>query len=64
VWSAGLAADAAVRLLLIYSLPVSASVALMNPVQWTIIAALGFYTVRSRRRLDVKARLRALPNAE
>ncbi|WP_063065366.1 VC0807 family protein [Nocardia violaceofusca] len=64
VWSAGLAADAVVRLLLIYSLPVSASVALMNPVQWAIIAALGFYTVRSRRRLDVKARLRALPDAE
>ncbi|MGW0355190.1 VC0807 family protein [Nocardia nova] len=63
VWSAGLAVDAVVRLLVIYCLPVPAAVALMNPVQWTIIAALAVYTVRSRRRLDIKTRLRALPDA-
>lgn len=63
VWSAGFAVDAVVRLVLIFCLPVSAVVALMNPVQWAIIAALAVYTVRSRRRLGVKARLRALPEA-
>ncbi|MBB5915826.1 hypothetical protein BJY24_004738 [Nocardia transvalensis] len=57
VWGAGLAVDAVVRLALILALPVSVAVGLMNPVQWVIIGLLAFYTVRSRRRLDIKSRL-------
>lgn len=60
VWGAGLAADAVLRLVLIYSLPVSVTVALMNPVQWAIIALLAVYTLRGRRRLDMKSRLAAV----
>ncbi|MBF6170367.1 VC0807 family protein [Nocardia blacklockiae] len=57
VWGAGLAVDAVLRSTLIFTLPVSVSVGLMNPVQWVIIGALVAYTVRSRRRLDMKSRL-------
>ncbi|WP_280274313.1 VC0807 family protein [Nocardia wallacei] len=60
VWGAGLAADAALRLVLIYSLPVSVTVALMNPVQWVIIGLLVVYTLRGRRRLDMRSRLAAV----
>ncbi|WP_280385697.1 VC0807 family protein [Nocardia wallacei] len=60
VWAAGLAVDAIVRLLLILTLPVSAAVGLMNPVQWAVIALLVLYTVRGRRRIDIKSRLARL----
>ncbi|RDI50712.1 VC0807 family protein [Nocardia mexicana] len=63
VWAAGLAVDAIVRLLLIFTLPVSAAVGLMNPVQWAIIGLLALYTLRGRRRIDVKARLARLTPA-
>ncbi|GAB2695628.1 VC0807 family protein [Nocardia thraciensis] len=60
VWATGLAVDAVVRLLLIFALPVSVAVGLMNPVQWAIIGLLVLYTLRGRRRLDIKARLARL----
>lgn len=63
VWGAGLTLDAAVLTILIFSLPISVTVALMNPVQWAIIAVLAAHTVRSRRRLDMKSRLTRLPDA-
>ncbi|WP_280335289.1 VC0807 family protein [Nocardia wallacei] len=60
VWGAGLAADAVLRLALIYALPVSVTVALMNPVQWAIIGLLVLYTLRGRRQLDMRSRLAAM----
>ncbi|MBF6066092.1 hypothetical protein IU500_34960 [Nocardia terpenica] len=60
LWAAGFAVDATIRLLMIYTLPLSVSVALMNVVQFTILGILAAFTFHTRRRLNMKGRIEQL----
>jgi|GEM_PF-5922392 len=60
VWAGAFAVVAVLRFLVIYTLPVSVAVALTNPVEYVVLAAVFFYSMRSRKRMNINELAAAL----